>query len=78
LENDTHSFVIRIWHEAVDDDGKVALWRGSIQHVASGQRQYFHDFASVVRFIQKHVEIKKRRRVSWWRRLLGRFPYEIP
>jgi hypothetical protein len=53
LENDTQSFVVRIWHEAVDAEGHVVVWRGSIDHVGSGKRLYFDELGGIVRFIRE-------------------------
>jgi hypothetical protein len=57
LENDTHSFVVRIWHEAVDKKGNFVVWRGSIDHVGSGRRLYFDDLDGIVRFIREVIGV---------------------
>ena len=55
MQNDTHAFVVRIWPEALDCDGSIKTWRGSIEHVEDGQRLHFCDLEEVVRFIQEQV-----------------------
>jgi hypothetical protein len=52
MHGNTNSFVVRIWHEAVDSEGKVTAWRGSIEHVGSARRLYFQDLDHLVTFIQ--------------------------
>jgi hypothetical protein len=58
LEDDTHSFVVRIWHEAVDQEGKPTAWRGYVDHIASGKRHYFTDLKGVVSFMEQQLEWK--------------------
>lgn len=44
-----HLFIVRIWNEAAHGgDG----WRGSVEHVPSGQRMYFVSFKDLNDFIQ--------------------------
>lgn len=58
MANDTHSFIVRIWCEALDDEGKDFDWRGSIDHVGTGTRRYFHDFINILRFIEDQIRPK--------------------
>jgi hypothetical protein len=53
--DDTHSFVVRIWHEGKDLPGNATAWRGSIEHVGEGKRRYFVDLAEIGRYIREHV-----------------------
>ena len=57
MQEDMQSFVVRIWHEAVDLDGNPVAWRGSVDHVGSAQRRYFHDLDKVIEFIKEQVGI---------------------
>ena len=57
MHSDTQSFIIRIWDEAVDDEGQVVTWRGSIDHVGSGKRLYFCDLDGIGRFIQEQARL---------------------
>lgn len=48
-----HLFIVRIWQEpgaveAAGDEG----WRGSVQHVRSGERIYFRQFSDLNAFIR--------------------------
>jgi len=53
VRDDIQSFVIRIWHEAVDSEGNATVWRGSVEHVGSGDRFYFQDLQAAADFIRK-------------------------
>jgi hypothetical protein len=55
VQKDTFSFVVRIWPEALDSDGNVIVWRGSIDDVGNGERSYFDDLNSVAPFIRKQI-----------------------
>lgn len=52
LEHSCSSFIVRIWGEpgAKAQDG--LRWRGSVEHVGTGQRRYFQDFAVLNQFIE--------------------------
>lgn len=53
--DDTHSFIVRIWHEGRDSAGQITAWRGFIEHVGEGERRYFVDLREVSRYIREHV-----------------------
>ena len=65
LENDTQSFIIRIWHERVDEEKNITVWRGSIDHVGTGKRLYFHDLNGIARFIQDYLQVKQQHPPKW-------------
>jgi len=44
-----HLFIVRIWQEA--DRSGVSQWRGSVEHVPSGQRLYFTSLGDLTDFI---------------------------
>jgi hypothetical protein len=56
LENHTASFIVRIWCESSESGSACGEWRGSIEHVPSGQRGFFRDLGAVGRFIKPHLE----------------------
>ena len=76
MEEDTQSFIVRIWRELVDKDGRALLWRGSINHVGSNQRLYFRDFESVVEFIRDKADLKAETG-SRWKLMLTRIQHRI-
>lgn len=52
MEGDTDSFIVRIWHEAVDRAGNVLAWKGYIEQVGADRHLYFQDLDVMARFIQ--------------------------
>jgi hypothetical protein len=58
VQSDTHSFIVRIWYEGLDNDSTMKTWRGSIEHVGYGQRVHFYDLERVVNFIQDQAGLK--------------------
>ena len=42
-------FTVRVWSEE-SEDGEIE-WRGKVQHVVSGNQQYFRDWAALVAFL---------------------------
>jgi hypothetical protein len=51
-----HAFVIRIWKESREIEGASPTWRGVIEHVRSGQKQYLRDFSTIASFIIPYLE----------------------
>jgi hypothetical protein len=51
-----HTFIVRIWWEQglTRPDGRP-LWRGYIQHAASGRLQVFQALKDLERFIQEQT-----------------------
>ncbi len=45
-----HLFIVRVWQEPAQV--KSAEWRGSVEHVPSGQRLYFISFNDLNDFIR--------------------------
>lgn len=55
LENDTHSFIVKIWLEdRVEKTGR-ARWRGHITHVPSGVRRYLRSLDDITAFMQPYL-----------------------
>jgi len=72
LENDTHAFIIRIWHETDNGRHSVKSWRGSIDHVGSESRLYFYDFDGIASFIREQVGADTDNPISPFRSILKR------
>ena len=71
--DDTQSFILRIWNEAPSGgNNKVKLWRGSIVHVGSGKRIYFHNLNSITPFIQKQTGMGPATIGAWLKSLFGK------
>lgn len=46
----SHLFTVRLWPEELGAGQNE--WRGKVQHVLSGQRRYFRDWATLVTYLQ--------------------------
>jgi hypothetical protein len=55
LEDQTLAFVVRIWREKGERGGINPEWRGVIEHVASGQRQYFRDLKAMITLLEPYL-----------------------
>ena len=78
LEGDTQAFVVRVWHEATDEEGHATAVRGSIDHVGSGKRLYFHDLNGIVRFIQEYVSLRSQQPLPGWKAWLNKVKRKDP
>ena len=62
LEDRTAVFIVRVWCErGTDGDSSPAPatpseWRGSVEHVQSGQRAFFRHLDAVCEFMKPHLE----------------------
>ncbi len=72
MKRDIHSFIVRIWNEATDQNGTPTTWRGSIDHVGQGERLYFYELDGVVRFIREQLDIHTEQPSSLWQSLMAR------
>jgi hypothetical protein len=50
-QDGAHTFIARFWLEPRELKGKKPIWRGMIEHVASGQRKYLEDLEEIKNFI---------------------------
>ena len=55
FEDRSAAFIVRVWCESGETPGAVRAWRGSIEHVASGQRSFFTELDVVISFMQPHL-----------------------
>jgi hypothetical protein len=56
LEDRTAVFIVRVWCERGDGDAAVTEWRGSVEHIQSGQRAFFRNLEAVLEFVRPHLE----------------------
>lgn len=56
LEDRTAVFIVRVWCERGDGDSAISEWRGSVEHVESGQRVFFRNLDAVCEFMKPHLE----------------------
>lgn len=52
----TESFIVRIWLEQRELADAQQEWRGVIEHVASGRRQYILDLDTIVIFMADYIQ----------------------
>ena len=50
-----HLFVVRIWLEPGRTPAE-GQWRGSVEHMPSGQRRYFAEMEDLARFVRRELE----------------------
>jgi hypothetical protein len=50
----SHLFTVRLWAEVLGDDGTE--WRGKVQHVTSGEAQYFRDWPALLAFVESMLQ----------------------
>lgn len=55
FEDRSAAFIVRIWCESGEVPGTVGAWRGSIEHVASGERTFFTELDAVIAFLRPHL-----------------------
>jgi hypothetical protein len=57
LDDRSAAFIVRVWCECGDElAAGVRDWRGSIEHVESGERVFFRELASVNDFMSSHLK----------------------
>jgi hypothetical protein len=60
LEDGTAVFIVRVWRERGDTDASIDTippeWRGSVEHLQSGQRMFFRTLETVGEFMKPHLE----------------------
>jgi hypothetical protein len=70
LGDRTAVFIVRIWCERGDDQDRTPEWRGSVEHVESGQRTYFRHLEAVQAFMKPHLaEIGIDAQQRFWERI---------
>ena len=55
FEDRSAAFIVRVWCESGEVPGAVRAWRGSIEHVASGERSFFTELHAVIAFMRPHL-----------------------
>ena len=52
MEENTQSFIVRIWHEEGNESG----WRGHVKHVPSGEKYHFQTFDEFSTILQRYID----------------------
>jgi hypothetical protein len=50
------SFIIRIWREESNTEGRPAIWRGHITPIPGGNHHYFVDLEDIPAFIAARLK----------------------
>ncbi len=66
MNNDSKSFIVRIWIDSAPEDSAEPAWRGVIEHVGSSDRQHFHELGDVTRFIAEKTGLASGDPENWW------------
>ena len=56
LEEQTNSFIIKIWLEPSDGQVGEVVWRGHITHVPSHERRYIRRLSDIADLIQPYLD----------------------
>jgi hypothetical protein len=54
-EKDRQVFIVRIWREAREIEGKLPEWRGMIEAAQSGERRYLKNLGDIAAFIAPYL-----------------------
>jgi hypothetical protein len=55
-ESACQSFIVKIWSEGADREGKNLRWRGHVTHVPSGDRHYVNGFSEISNTIEAYLK----------------------
>jgi hypothetical protein len=56
LEDHASAFIVRVWLEQREVEAAPVEWRGSIEHVASGNVKYLTNLDEIARFVRPYLE----------------------
>lgn len=59
LDERRYSFVIKIWEERRDIVGAEPTWRGSVDDVQQGDRQYFNTLVELSDYLKNRSGMRK-------------------
>jgi hypothetical protein len=54
-EDNSHAFIVRFWLEPRELENARPIWRGRIEHVASGRSRYLKGLDEITAFIGSYV-----------------------
>jgi hypothetical protein len=57
MQDNTPVFIVRLWLEHREIAGAAPLWRGSVEHVASGAKQYILALDEILAFIMPYLNV---------------------
>ena len=56
LEEETFSFIVKIWFEEEASLTRKPIWRGHITHIPSHKRAYFNTYDGIFKFIERYLK----------------------
>ncbi len=56
FEDNTHVFIVRVWLEPREIEGAPLEWRGSVEHVPSGNRCYVKELGEIAGFVAPYLK----------------------
>lgn len=79
IKDKTHVFIVRIWSEPREIKYAPPEWRGVIEHVASGDRQYLKNLNEILEFVTPYlatmgVKLPLLLRFKQWSKIFRLFP----
>ena len=54
-EDNSHAFILRFWLEPRELEGAKPIWRGVVEHVASGRRIALKGLDEITAFIEPYL-----------------------
>ena len=54
-EDNSHAFIVRFWLEPRELENAKPIWRGKIEHVASGRKVYLKGLNEIHAFIESYL-----------------------
>ena len=54
-EDNNHTFIMRFWLEPRELENARPIWRGVVEHVASGRKHYLKNLEEVKQFILSYL-----------------------
>ena len=71
FEEDTQAFIVRFWREGRELEGARPIWRGSVEHLPTGQRIYVKNIKEAESVMSSFVpgeEVDEK--ISGWKKRL--------
>ncbi|HEX9990078.1 MAG TPA: hypothetical protein VGE45_16595 [Chloroflexia bacterium] len=55
-ERQTHAFIVRLWTEPRESRETNVEWRGSVEHVPTGERRYVNNLDAITLFLASFLK----------------------
>jgi hypothetical protein len=72
IQDNSHTFIARFWLEPREIKNAKPIWRGVVEHVASGQRRYLRDLDEVKAFVASYLQGTEKRYSAAKKQLAGK------